>query len=159
MSTNFQLKPFRINLADLNFMRDQIAFKPLFDINGNALINWDGTTDAYDSAGTPIYTAAPNLLPTDAGALAAVATFGTSYYSLTSAQGLRDVTGLHNNLLGVNQAWGAVDQAFLQTVASDFNNYIQPMAVGGLGSFYANKGFQPLKFIGQHSSEPKRCRA
>ncbi|MEQ1536454.1 MAG: peroxidase family protein, partial [Burkholderiaceae bacterium] len=137
MSTNFQLKPFRINLADLNFMRDQIAFKPLFDINGNALINWDGTTDAYDRTGTQIAwgtnDAAQNILD-----------FGTSYFSQTSAQGLRDVTGLHNNLLGVNQAWGAVDQAFLQTVASDFNNYIQPMAVGGLGSFYANKAFAPL---------------
>jgi Ca2+-binding RTX toxin-like protein len=137
MSTNFQLKPFRINLADLNFMRDQIAFKPLFDINGNALINWDGTTDAFDRTGMQIAwgtnDAAQNVID-----------FGTSYFSQTSAQGLRDVTGLHNNLLGVNQAWGAVDQAFLQTVASDFNNYIQPMAVGGLGSFYADKAFAPL---------------
>ena len=140
MSTNFQLKPFRINLADLNFMRDQIAFRPLFDSMGNALINWDGTTNAYDGSGNLLY-AATNL---PGAALAAVAEFGTSYFSLTSAQGLRDVTGLHNNLLGVNQAWGAVDQAFLQTVASDFNNYIQPMAVGGFGSFYANKGFATL---------------
>ena len=31
MATNFILKPFTFNLTDLNFIRDQIKFRPLFD--------------------------------------------------------------------------------------------------------------------------------
>jgi hypothetical protein len=141
MTTSFQLKAFRINLTDLNFIRDQVNFKPLFDSIGNALINWDGTTDAYDGAGVMLYEAIPNLLPTSPEALQAVIDWGTSYSSVTASEGVRDVTGLHNNLLAINQYWGAADQAFMQTVAPDFGNYIKPMASGSLGSFYANKGF------------------
>ena len=38
MATNYQLKPFRFNIDDLNFMMAQIKFKPLFDSSGNAII-------------------------------------------------------------------------------------------------------------------------
>ena len=51
MATNFTLKPFRFNIVDLNFIQTQINFKPLFDIDGNALINWDGIGTAYDGQG------------------------------------------------------------------------------------------------------------
>ena len=51
MATNYILKPFRFNLTDLNFIRDQIKFKPLFDSEGNAIINWDGTGTVYNDHG------------------------------------------------------------------------------------------------------------
>jgi Ca2+-binding RTX toxin-like protein len=147
MSTSFKLKPFRFNLSDLNFIRDQINFRPLFDAAGNAVIAWDGTGAVYDSndmgsrnqlwngvfvgtGGTGIHNAGE-----------AIAAYGTSYASVTAAQGLRDVTGQNNNLLLVNQFWGAADQPFLQSVAPDFANYIKPMATGSAGAFYANNTF------------------
>ena len=74
-------------------------------------------------------------------AAAAIAAFGTSYANITSAEGLRDVTGMNNNLNLVHAAWGAVDQPFLQTVAPNFNNYLKPLAAGDAAAFYANHTF------------------
>lgn len=133
MATNYQLKPFRFNLSDLNFMRDQINFRPLFDLAGNALINWDGTGAVFDAKGA-VYADQGN-------AAANLEAYGTSYKSTTDLQGLRDVTGQNNNLLLVNKFWGAVDQPFLQTVAPDFSNYVKPLAAGEINGFYAAKTF------------------
>jgi Ca2+-binding RTX toxin-like protein len=134
MSSTYSLKPFRINLADLNFIKDQINFKPLFDIDHNAIINWDGTGNIYDANGIQYDTtgnAANDLL-----------TFGSSYASLTASQGLRDVTGLNNNLL--HPTWGAADQPFMQRIEANFNNYVQTHHAGDFGSFYANQ-FNPTQ--------------
>ncbi|MDO8263477.1 MAG: peroxidase family protein, partial [Gallionella sp.] len=129
MGTNYNLKPFRFNLSDLNFMRDQINFRPLFDSVGNAIINWDGSGAVYDANG---------IVYADQGTAAAnLEAYGTSYRSTTDLQGLRDVSGLNNNLLLVNKFWGAVDQPFLQTVTPDFANYLKPTP----GGFYASKAF------------------
>jgi Ca2+-binding RTX toxin-like protein len=130
MATIFKLKPFRFNLADLNFIQAQINFRPLFDAAGNAIINWDGIGNIFDATGNQYDT-------TGMDAAAAIAAYGTSYDTLTSFQGLRDVSGADNNLLLVNKYWGAVDQAFLRTVAPDFANYVVPNA----GGFYGNKAF------------------
>ncbi len=129
MSSTYSLKPFRINLADLNFIKDQINFKPLFDVDGNAIINWDGTGDIYDAKGVQY--------ATTGNAAADLLTFGSSYASLTASQGLRDVTGLYNNL--INPTWGAADKPFLQRVEANFNNYVQAHHAGDFGSFYANQ--------------------
>ena len=129
MSSMYNLKPFRINLADLNFIRDQINFTPLFDTTGNAIINWDGTGDIYDAKGNQYDT-------TGLTATQATAAFGTSYISLTASQGLRDVTGLYNNL--INPTWGAADQPFMQRVQANFDGYVQAHHEGDFGSFYAN---------------------
>jgi Ca2+-binding RTX toxin-like protein len=127
MATNFKLKPFKFNLSDLNFMRDQINFRPLFDAQGNAVIAWNGLGPIYDAKGVQYDT-------TGMTAAVAIDTFGTSYVSVTAAQGTRDVTGENNNLLLVNRFWGAVDQPFMRTVAPDFANYIQPTTTGTYGS-------------------------
>ena len=37
------LKPFVFNASDLDFILAQIKFRPLFDAEGNAIINWNGT--------------------------------------------------------------------------------------------------------------------
>ncbi len=53
--TAYQLKPFTFNLADLQFILDQVNFVPLFDAFGNAIIAWDGTGAIYKtSAGASI---------------------------------------------------------------------------------------------------------
>jgi Ca2+-binding RTX toxin-like protein len=126
MATNFVLKPFRFNLTDLNFIKAQINFKPLFDAQGNAIINWDGNGTVYNAKGVAyadLGTATQNM-----------ATYGTSYSSLTDLAGLREVTGSNNNLLLVNKFWGAVDQPFLRTVAPNFDAYIKPTTDGAYGS-------------------------
>ncbi|MGA8515820.1 MAG: hypothetical protein WB821_13735, partial [Burkholderiaceae bacterium] len=145
MSTNYKLKPFSFNLTDLNFIRDQINFRPLFDEAGNAIIAWDGTGAIYNSNDVTNRTRLwDGILDTGTGgtgihnAAEAIAVYGTSYASVTAAQGLRDVTGQNNNLLLVNKFWGSADQPFLQTVAPDFANYVLPKAVGGADAFYAN---------------------
>jgi VCBS repeat-containing protein len=144
MTTSYKLKPFRINLSDLNFMRDQINFRPLFDEAGNAIIAWDGTGEVYDSNNMTSRTQLWNGIFVGTGGTGihntdeAIDAFGTSYASVTAAQGLRDVTGQNNNLLLVNKYWGSVDQPFLQTVAPDFASYITPKAVGAMDAFYAN---------------------
>jgi Ca2+-binding RTX toxin-like protein len=139
MSTQFKLKPFNFNLSDLNFIRDQINFRPLFDALGNVIVAWDGTGAIYDSNNLSTRT----MLWNGTSTLSAPATelFGTSYATVTAAQGLRDVTGQNNNLLLVNKFWGAVDQPFMQTVAPDFTNYVKPLANGADGAFYANNAF------------------
>jgi Ca2+-binding RTX toxin-like protein len=127
MATNFKLKPFKFNLSDLNFLRDQVNFRPLFDAQGNPIVSWNGTGPIYDSKGV-------NYDTTGMTAAVAIDTFGTSYASVTASQGIRDVTGEYNNLLLVNRYWGAVDQPFMQTVAPDFSKYIQPTSTGAYGS-------------------------
>ena len=126
MTTTYQLKPFSINLSDLKFMRDQIAFRPLFDAFGNAIIAWDGTGAIYNSNNMATRTQLWDGL--SALSAPAIDVFGMSYASVTAAQGLRDVTGHNNNLSLVHQFWGAVDQPFLQSVAPDFAHYIKPLA-------------------------------
>jgi hypothetical protein len=49
------LKPFVLNLTDLNFILDQLNFLPLFDASGNAIIGWDGTGAVYDRSGTKLW--------------------------------------------------------------------------------------------------------
>ena len=134
MTTQYILKPFQFNINDLNFIRDQIAFRPLFDMAGNAIVNWNGMGAIYDAKGVQYISAG---LSADA----AIAKFGSSYISVTESQGLRDVTGANNNLVLVNKFWGAVDQPFLQTVAPDFSQYIKPLAASQADAFYAQQTF------------------
>jgi Ca2+-binding RTX toxin-like protein len=145
MSTVYKFKPFRFNLSDLNFMRDQINFRPLFDAAGNAIVAWDGTGAIYDSNNLSTRTQLwDGILVAGTGgtgihtATQAIAAYGTSYDTVTASQGLRDVTGLNNNLLFVNHTWGAADQPFLQRVQANFNNYVQAHRAGDAGAFYAN---------------------
>ncbi len=113
------LKPFVLNLDDLNFLSDQITFRPLFDVDGNAIINWNGVGPIYDGHKKLIWDGTTGLLT----AAAAIALYGTSYASTTDLSGLRDVSGLNNNLLLVNADWGSVDQPFVRTVRADYGNY------------------------------------
>ncbi|KRB24080.1 hypothetical protein ASD99_29460 [Mesorhizobium sp. Root695] len=111
----YTLKPFVINQTDIQFILDQLNFLPLFDQQGNAIINWDGTGTVYNST----HVAYANLGSVSAN----IAAYGTSYQSVTDLVGLRDVTGLNNNLSLINAEWGAVDQIFTRSAAADYANY------------------------------------
>ena len=85
------LKPFPFTLLDLNFMKAQMDFRPLFDAQGRPIVNWNGLTAIYDANGTLLYNGSGLT------AEAAIAQFGVSYPTYTSSAGLRDVAGLNNN--------------------------------------------------------------
>ena len=124
MATNYQLKPYAFNFNDLKFLEKQINFKPLFDEQGNAIIQWDGTGAVYNSNDM-----ATRVLYADQGsALANIAAYGTSYAYVTDFAGLRELSGHNNNLYLVNADWGANDQPFLQRTQVVFDQYVKPLS-------------------------------
>ncbi len=146
------LKPFVLNHSDLEFILSQVNFVPLFDADGNAIINWDGAGAVYDGHGNVIWDPAGAGPYTYKGVTLTpgnfYATLGTSYVSTTDLSGLRDVSGLNNNLLQVNSAYGAVDQPFTRTVGANFLDYVKPLAdtnpgIDDAGIFYGDKAFAP----------------
>jgi Ca2+-binding RTX toxin-like protein len=114
------LKPFAFNTTDIEFILAQINFKPLFDAAGNAIINWDGTGVIYDFRHNLLWNGI-DALPGNANPLNY---FGTSYQNGTDLSGLRDPSGMNNNLALVNSAYGAVDQLFVRSAPSDYTNYV-----------------------------------
>jgi Ca2+-binding RTX toxin-like protein len=133
------LKPFVINATDIQFILDQLNFRPLFDATGNAVILWDGTGSVYDSRGVLI--GIGGAVAGDAASLAAIALYGQSYQSVTDLAGLRDVTGLNNNLSLVNSAYGAVDQIFTRSAAADYASYSPIMQAVAEGAYAAAKQY------------------
>ncbi|MEQ1617431.1 MAG: peroxidase family protein, partial [Terricaulis sp.] len=115
------LKPFVLNLDDLEFIFRQVTFRPLFDIDGNAIINWNGVGSVYDGHGVLI--GVGGVVVGDVDSLAAIEAFGRSYASATDLSGIRDVSGFNNNLLRVHAYWGTVDQPFARTVAANYANF------------------------------------
>ena len=129
------LRSFTFNLTDLQFIADQIAFRPLFykssasNTGFSPVINWDGVGAVYDSTGLLLSNG--GLVAGDAAAVAALGLWGTSYNSYTDISGLRDVTGNYNNLIPGQSTWGAANQVFSRITAADFTHYVQ-QAIGGL---------------------------
>ncbi len=117
MPTTYQPKPFVINLNDLVYLLAQLNFQPMFDANGNAVVNWDGTSVVFDGKGT-----AYDL--TGLTQQQAWDTYGRGFPQVSSSIGIRDVSGLHNNLFGTQADWGAVDVPFRRDIPADFDNYI-----------------------------------
>jgi len=115
------LKPFVIDQTDLDFILSQVNFRPLFHADGNAIILWDGTGKVYDGKGALI--GQGGVTAGDAASLAAIAQWGQSYYSEFDFAGLRDPSGLNNNLSLINSTYGAVDQIFTRSAAADYANY------------------------------------
>ncbi len=129
------LKSFLFNFSDLAFMRDQIGFKPLFDANGKAIVAWNGSGAVYDARGNVIWNGSGM---TQSEALAA---FGTSFWSYTASQGIRNVDGLANNLF--NPDWGNSDLPFMQRTRVIFDNYLKPLDASSSDAFYAAKFATP----------------
>jgi hypothetical protein len=170
------LKPFAFNTTDIEFLLAQVTFKPLFDAAGNAILNWDGTGAIYDAHhnllwdgvgsfsgksadgtlfswtntdtdGAGLDTASTmTAAETAAAAAVAIQLFGTSYQNGTDLSGLRDPSGMNNNLALVNSAYGAVDQLFPRMAAANYTNYIDILSGDALGAYAAN-----LNYWGKYS--------
>jgi Ca2+-binding RTX toxin-like protein len=124
----YDLKPFVINLNDLTYLLAQINFVPLFDgpANSNGIVNFDSlTTDAFDSKGNLIWDHVSQTGSYKDTALTAanVALLGHGFPQVSAPIGIRDLTGLHNNLFGDQAFWGTVDVPFRRDIAADFTNY------------------------------------
>lgn len=160
------LKPFALNSTDIDFLLSQVKFRPLFDMSGNALINWDGKGAIYDFRGSLIWDGYSDLYSSDgvtllwknadfdldglptlnqseasAAAAAAVSLFGTSYQNGTDLSGLRDPSGHNNNLAVVHAFWGAADQLFPRMAAADFTNFGSILSGGSLGAYAADLAY------------------
>jgi Ca2+-binding RTX toxin-like protein len=133
------LKPFVIDQTDLDFIFAQVNFRPLFDAAGNAIIQWDGTGKIYDGKGAPI--GQGGVTAGDAASVAAIAQWGQSYYSEFDFAGLRDPSGLNNNLSLINATYGAVDQIFTRSAAADYANYSPVMQAVAERAYAAAKEY------------------
>ena len=142
------LKPFVLNTTDLEFLLAQINFLPLFDFAGNAIIAWNGTGAVYDSSGAVIWDPAivtPQSYkgtPLVGGAGPGnnlLLVLGASYQTATDLAGLRDVSGLNNNLALINSSYGAVDQIFTRSAAADYANYSPIMQAIAANAYAAAK--------------------
>ncbi len=121
------LKPFAINLNDLLYLLEQVNFVPLFDANGNGIVNFDPLTmNAYDAKGNPVWDFTTQLGSYQGTPLTIgnVALLGTGFPQVSAPIGVRDVSGLHNNLFGDQAFWGAFDVPFRRDIPADFNNYV-----------------------------------
>ncbi|NOU24393.1 MAG: heme peroxidase, partial [Methylotenera sp.] len=142
MATNYTLKPYSFNFRDMEFLTKQINFRPLFDVNGNALIAWNGTGAINDVNGNQIWNGVYEVdlnAPGIHNAAEAIAAYGQSYASYTASQGLRNVSGEFNNLYLENALWGANDTPFLQRTQVIFDQYVKPLAATDAHAFYAKK--------------------
>ncbi len=129
MTTQYQPKPFVINLNDLVYLLAQVNFVPLFDgpANSNGIVNFaPATMDAWDAKGNLIWDHVSQTGTYKDVALtpANVALLGQGFPSVSAPIGIRDVSGLHNNLFGTQADWGAVDVPFRRDVPADFSNYV-----------------------------------
>ncbi|MGL4395241.1 MAG: peroxidase family protein, partial [Hyphomicrobium sp.] len=117
MATQYQLKPFVINVNDLVYLLAQVNFHPMFDALGNGVVDWDGVTQVFDGRGVAYdITGMTQQQAWDA--------YGHGFPQVSSPIGIRDVTGLHNNLFGSQADWGAVDVPFRRDIPADFSNYV-----------------------------------
>ena len=133
MASAYVLKPFVINFNDLIYLLKQVNFSPMFNAAGDAIIDWDGVTTVYDGKGQ-----AYDMTGLTTPALA-WAKWGHGFPSVSAAVGIRDVSGLHNNLIGTQQFWGNVDVPFLRTAVADYAHYLGAQVNGSYAQ--SNGGF------------------
>ncbi len=125
------LKPFPFTYLDMQFMKRQIDFRPLFTAAGDPIINWDGIGPIYDATGQVLWNG------TGLSAQDAIAEYGISFPTYTSISGLRNVDGLYNNLF--NYTWGNTNLPFLQRTQISYDNYVKPLAAGDANAYYGKK--------------------
>ena len=133
MTNNSYIKPFNFNLNDIQFLQDQIKFRPLFYISASGLapvINWNGAGAIYDQFGSLLWDGTTQIAgmtyisgTTTIDPASAIGIFGSSYSSMLDISGLREVTGRFNNLVPGHANWGAIDQPFMRLANSDASHY------------------------------------
>ena len=119
---NSDLKPFVINATDIQFLLDQVNFLPLFDVDGNIIIAWDGTGTVYDFKGNII--GIGGTVAGDAASLSAIALIGSSYQNYTDLSGTRDVSGFWNNLAPLLSHYGDTGFIFPRMIDAKYDNYV-----------------------------------
>jgi Ca2+-binding RTX toxin-like protein len=106
-------------------------FGQVYDATGKAIIGWNGSGAIYDAHGNQIWDGAATLTNGHLSALEALAIFGPSYgtfntgSAVTDIAGLRNVSGLFNNLNADKTHWGAVDGLFAHVVATPNYDFVQ----------------------------------
>ena len=88
-----------------------------WDSKGNLV--WDWETQSGNYQGTALDVNNVGLL-------------GQGFPQVSAPIGVRDVSGLHNNLFGDQAFWGSVDVPFRRDIAADFTNYITNDGLGGV---------------------------
>ncbi len=111
------LKPFVINNTDIQFLIDQVNFRPLFDATGNVIVAWDGTGPVFDFFG--------NRYADQGSAAANLAKWGQSYQNFTDLSGTRDVSGFWNNLTPELRHYGDTGFAFPRMIDASYSNYLK----------------------------------
>lgn len=118
--------------ADIQAMAKKAfaGFGQLYDSNGKPIINWNGSGKIYDAYHNLIWDGLATLTNGHLSAVEAVAIFGSSYGTFNSGSavtdfaGLRNVSGMFNNLNPGQSQWGAVDGLFSH-VASPNYGYVK----------------------------------
>ena len=124
------LKPFVLNQTDLEFILAQLDFVPLFDANGDAVINWNGGSAVYDTAGNVLWDPAGGSTYSYNGVTLTSANvvdvLGHSFPTSTTLVGLREQTGVHNNLNAgePTHTWGVSGTTFIRLVPANFWDYV-----------------------------------
>lgn len=125
------LKSFPFTNLDMQFMKRQIDFRPLFSAAGDPIINWNGVGAIYDATGALVWDGL-GLSPADA-----VAEYGISFPTYTSSIGLRNLDGLYNNLF--HYTWGNTNLPFLQRTQISYDSYVKPLSASDPNAFYGKK--------------------
>jgi Ca2+-binding RTX toxin-like protein len=139
MSMAHEIKAFDINSGDVQFLFDQANFRTLkvvgYDATGTPIYGWvDGNdpfapvalTEAQAAGGATIQIGG-NTIHT----LGAVGTFDpldpafNKYDGARDYEGLRNVSGQFNNLVGGQNSWGSSNEQFLRLTNGDYAHYSQ----------------------------------
>jgi Ca2+-binding RTX toxin-like protein len=132
MTSTYSLKPFYLNAGDIAYLLAQVNFVPLFDgpANSNGIVNFDGTQNAYSAKGVLLWDMSLNG---GAGGLTqaahdlgydTLADLGAGFPQVSAPVGIREISGIHNNLFGDQAFWGTADVPFRRDIPADFNNYV-----------------------------------
>jgi len=152
MALRSDLRSFLFNTNDLNFMLQQIKFRPLFYKTGLPVIGWDGTSAIYDANGAVLFDPGNQIIAAGSPLAAQnILKFGASYASLTDIAGLRDVRGNINNLNPGQSTWGAVDQPFLRQTPADYTYYTEQYVPAASGVDTAAHPFASALDPSRHS--------
>jgi Ca2+-binding RTX toxin-like protein len=116
------------------------GYGQVYTADGKAILGWDGAGAIYDAHGAQIWNGVATLTSGHLSAVDVVAIFGTSYgtsnggSAVTDFGGLRNVSGMFNNLNPDKTAWGAVDGLFAHVVAAPNYDYLKQVTAGAPGA-------------------------
>ncbi len=118
----------------------KIAYAPygqIFDKTGKPIVVWNGSDAIYDAHGTEIWAGLGTFSGGVINAALALSIFGPSYGTFNSGSsavtdfaGLRNVSGLFNNLNPGQSHWGQTDGFFSHVAKPHEGGYLQEIVAG-----------------------------